>query len=152
MYLKKIILLLTIFLIFTSCKKTTSPKNTVNINTEKPIDKVAFDGVWSRNFSMGNAVSATVTYEVFKDSIQYNMVGPMALKYAIIKDNSNTKKDRWIGNKGATPYVIFIKDLSSKSVTLLKMKTKSIEEAINMKFPSDSARSKFSSWNVYQKQ
>ena len=140
-----IFLLLIVGLIITSCNKKTSKKE-ITLD-----DKLSIEGVWSRSFAMGKDATAKVTYSIFKDSIVYEMAGPMKLNYTIIKDSSHNDDDRWIGNSGETQYVIFIKELSDKNITLLKKKVKSAEEAIKMKFPSDTARSQFSSWNTFLK-
>ncbi len=146
---KKIIVLLALILIVTlSCKKNKSLKT----NTKESVTKketIPFIGTYSRSFAMGKDVNAKVTYNIFQDSIQYEMAGPMALNYTLHKDKFIADQNKWIGKKGDTQYVIFVKNVTDTEITLLKKKAKSMDDAIAMKFPSDTARSKFSSWNVY---
>jgi len=142
---KSILVLIILALIIVSCNKSESKKEKDSPN------KPTIEGVWSRSFAMGKDVTAHVKYSFFNDSIVYNMNGPMKLNYTITKD-SYLNNNRWIGKSGETQYVIFIKDLSNKSLTLLKKKVKNREEAMTMKFPSDSARSQFSSWNTFMKE
>jgi len=147
--MKNLILLVFIMLFTFSCKtdkKVETKKSEIKTNKELP-----FLGTWTRSFEMGNGVSAKVTYSVFKDSIQYEMLGPMTMKYTLVKDSFYPKDNRWIGKRGETPYAIFVKNISKDAITLLKMKVNNKEDAEIMPFPSDSARSKFSSWNTYQK-
>ncbi len=148
--MKNSILIIIVTLIFaTSCKENTS-KKVIKSKVEK-VNEIPFSGTWARSFTMGKGVDAKVTYTVFQDSIQYIMNGPMVMKYTLVKDAFLSKSNRWIGKRGETPYVIFFKNVSKDSITLLKMKVESKEKAIKMAFPSDTARSKFSSWNTFKK-
>ncbi|MEE9348593.1 MAG: hypothetical protein V3U80_00945 [Flavobacteriaceae bacterium] len=151
MNLKKLSLLILFSLfILIGCKKNDAPKTTSESQV-KPTKNNPFIGTWSRSFSMGQDVTAQVTYDFHKDSVVYNMAGPMNLKYTLKSDQFIAKDNRWIVKKDSIPYVIFAKNITDKSITLLKMKLKNKEEGLTMKFPADSARSKFSSWNVYLK-
>ncbi len=143
---KSIILLILIGLVITSCKKS-EKVNTV----EKQTVKIPFEGTWTRSFKMGENVEADVTYVISSDSIRYEMNGPMQMKYTIKKDTFLVKENKWIGSKDGTPYVIFVKNNTNEAITLLKMKLKTKAEGVSMAFPSDSARSKFSSWNTYNR-
>ena len=49
-------------------------------------------------------------------------------------------------------YVIFIKNNNEKTITLLKKQVKDKNEALYMQMPSDTARSHFTSWNIYKKE
>lgn len=151
--MKKIIYSLVLILTVTiSCKKKDIINNVAS--PEKQIVKVTempFQGTWSRSFAMGKGVDANVTYTIFQDSIQYLMKGPMNMKYTLLKDVFSAKDNRWIGKRNEMPYVIFFKNISKDSITILKMKVESKEKAMKMAFPSDTARSKFSSWNTFAK-
>ncbi len=148
--MKNLVIILILALTFTvSCKKTESVK--IVKSNDKTVTAIPFSGTWSRSFTMGKGVNANVSYTVFQDSIQYIMNGPMVMKYTLIKDVFSAKDNRWIGKRDETPYVIFLKNISKDSITLLKMKVESKEKALKMVFPSDTARSKFSSWNTYKK-
>lgn len=147
---KNLLFLAIISLVIVSCTKSEKIKKSKEIKEE--ITKIPFKGTWARNFKMGKGVEAKVTYTIFEDRIQYEMNGPMQMKYSIKKDTFLVKENKWIGTKSGTPYVIFIKNNTKEAITLLKMKLKTKEEGMTMPFPSDTARSKFSSWNTYKKQ
>ena len=143
------ILLIAFVLVLVSCEKK-ARKNIEKLVLETSVD-IPFAGNWVRSFEMGNGVSAKVTYSVWNDSIHYDMNGPMRMQYTIKKDTFVSKDNKWIGKKDGVPFVIFIKNASKDSISLLKMKVESKSKALEMKFPSDTARSKFSSWNTYYK-
>ncbi len=148
--MKKTILILIAFtLLLFNCKENKVNKP-VEVNDSKSTVN-PFLGSWSRSFEMGSGMSAKVDYIVSADSIQYVMNGPMVMKYTIKRDTLIANENKWIGTKGNEVYVIFTKNKSNDSITLLKMKVDSKLKAIEMKFPSDTARSKFSSWNTYYK-
>ncbi len=90
-----------------------------------------------------------VYYRVWEDSIQYEMEGSLNLNYTIKKDTFLTKDNRWIGNLHGNPYVIFVKNVTPDSISIFKQEIKNMEEALKMPFPSDTAMSRFSPWNVY---
>lgn len=141
------ILLIAFALILVSCEK--KAKKHIEKLVIETTDNISFTGKWTRSFEMGNDVSAKVIYDIWNDSIQYTMQGPMLMKYTIKKDTFVSKDNKWIGKKDGTSYVIFVKNTSKDSISLLKMKVESKSKALGMKFPSDTARSKFSSWNTY---
>lgn len=114
--------------------------------------ELPFLGTWSRAFSMGEGVEQKVSYIIDNESIKYVMTGAMPMSYEIVMDTFVSSDNRWIGHKGETPYVIFVKDIEEGSINLFKKKVASIEEGLSTGFPSDTTRSKFTSWNVYQKQ
>lgn len=141
-----LVLILTITISCKNEKKDSKPKTETIKST-----KIPFAGTWSRSFEMGKGVSANVTYNIYNDSIQYKMEGPMNMSYTLTKDSFITKDNRWIGKGNGSPYAIFFKNISKDSITVLKMKIENKEKGLKMPFPSDSARSKFSSWNTYTK-
>ncbi|MCF6280464.1 MAG: hypothetical protein L3J14_08975 [Flavobacteriaceae bacterium] len=139
---KTVILLITIAFVLIGCKKSM---------TDKQSKEVSIEGVWVRSFEMGSGVSANVTYTIGEGSIHYDMKGPRHVQYTIKKDTVIAKDNKWIGNVDGKQYVIFTKNVSEKEMTLLKIKVKDKKDALEKAFPSDTARSKFSSWNVYLK-
>lgn len=147
---KTILFTALIILLATSCKNDKKAQTADNQTTEI-INEIPFLGSWTRSFDMGNNTNATVNYNIYKDSIQYEMLGPMNTKYTLVKDVFSPKGDRWVGKRGEIPYVIFVKNSSKDAITLLKMKVESKSKALLMPFPSDTARSKFSSWNTFKK-
>ena len=145
--MKKSILLIFVTVLFAvSCKNNKKVELTKKISNE-----LTFAGSWTRSFEMGNGVAAKVTYNIWQDSIHYDMLGPMHMQYTIKKDTFIVSDNKWIGRKDNISYVIFAKNTSKDSISLLKMKVENMQKALEMKFPSDSARSKFSSWNTYIK-
>ena len=140
------LLLATLSLLLINC--TDSEKKNISKQTEATNPYI---GNWTRSFAMSEESTAQITYSFFNDSISYEMKGPMQLNYTIKKDTFIQKENRWIGDKDGKTYVIFIKNTSKDKITLLKMQSKSIEDALKMPFPTDTTRSKFSSWNTYLK-
>lgn len=152
-----IILVLIITSLIMSC--TESPKENAQVIedvndavTESITESgIPFLGTWSREFSMGEGMDQTVSYIVSDTEIMYKMVGARPMEYNIVLDEFNAKDNRWIGKKGDDTYVIFVKDITEESISLFKKKAANKEEALTIEFPSDTARSKFTSWNVYNK-
>ncbi len=144
------ILLIIFALVLVSCQKSVK-KNVEELIVTETSDDILFIGNWERSFEMGNGVSAKVTYSIWNDSIHYDMKGPMHMQYMIKKETFVPRDNKWIGKKDNTTYVIFVKNASKDSISLLKIKVESKSKALEMKFPSDTARSKFSSWNTYYK-
>lgn len=77
------------------------------------------------------------------------MKGPLNLNYTLQKDTFIAKDNRWVGKLYEQDYVVFVKNITSDSIAIFKQKTKSIEESMSLPFPSDTATSRFSPWNVY---
>lgn len=117
---------------------------------KKESNQIPFLGTWERSFSMGEA-TANITYTITEENINYGVKGPMDMSYTIKKDTFIANDNKWIGTSEGDQYVIFTKNITNKEITLLKLKAKNKQEALQMPFPSDSTRSKFSSWNSYQK-
>lgn len=143
--LKKTLYVLLLSIIMMSCGSDKKNKT----NTAKSSNP--YFGAWTRDFEMGPEVKAKVTYVFTDDNIQYEMKGPMHLQYTIKKDTFLIKDKRWIGTKDGKTYVVFIKNDTKDELTLLKMEVSDREQALNMPFPLATARSKFSSWNTYNK-
>ncbi len=129
---------------FTACDNSKKLKTTLESSNEIP-----FQGTWSRSFELRKDSLQFVYYRVWEDSIHYEMEGPLSLNYTIHKDTFLTKENRWIGNLEGNPYVIFLKNISSDSITLFKENVETKEEALTMPFPSDTAKSRFSTWDVF---
>jgi len=144
--LKNVIIIIFSSIILFSCSNE-KKKSTDKIDSSNP-----YLGTWTRSFEMGPEVKAQVTYTFKDDEINYEMNGPMKLNYTIVKDTFLIKDKRFIGVKDSEMYVVFIKDDTKESLTILKMKVESKEKALNMPFPSAEARSKFSSWNTYKRE
>ena len=123
----------------------------LEVDDSKAIDRVSFEGIWTRKFSMGEGKEQQVFYTVNTKEIEYKMAGAVPMTYTIKMDTFIAKDNRWIGKKGEIPYVVFAKNITSDSISLYKQKVKNLEEALALPFPSDTTRSQFTSWNVYQK-
>ncbi len=149
---KSVIVMFFISLFLWNCKNSTKKEiKVISKSKEKVVNVNPVLGSWTRSFKMSEALTATVNYTFWKDSLRYEMLGPMNMKYTIKKDTFLIDKNKWIGTKDNETYVVFIKNTTKEKVTLLKMKSKDLSTALKMSFPSDSARSKFSSWNTYNK-
>ena len=143
--MKNYLLIVAIIVIgFAACEN--SKKTEISLKTET---KIPFEGVWSRSFDLGNDSIQDVFYRIWDDSIQYEMKGPLNLNYTLQKDTFIAKDNRWVGKLYEQDYVVFVKNITSDSIAIFKQKTKSIEESMSIPFPSDTATSRFSPWNVY---
>jgi len=115
----------------------------------KKDNTISFTGNWGRSFELGVDSTQLVFYRIWEDSIQYEMKGPLNLNYTMQKDTFIVKENRWIGNLNGNPYVVFVKNVTSDSIAIFKKEIKNKEEGLTMPFPSDTAMSRFSPWNVY---
>jgi len=139
--------LLTVFFIVIGITACENSKKTAASRIDD--NKISFEGVWTRSFDLGNDSIQNVFYRIWQDSIQYEMKGPLNLNYTLQKDTFVSKDNRWIGKLYDQDYVVFVKNITLDSIAIFKQKTKSIDEAMSMPFPSDTATSRFSPWNVY---
>ncbi len=135
-------LLIISLLIFISCTNTAKQ--------EEPM-KIPFLGTWTRSFELAKDSTQHVYYTIWADSIQYEMQGPLPVKYVMQKDSFVVEDNRWVGKLNDVPYVIFIKNASPDSITLFKKQVTDMEEALSMQVPSDTVSSHFASWNVYKR-
>ena len=143
--MKKYVLLVILSIIgITACEN--SKKTETTLKTDHTI---SFEGTWERSFDLGNDSIQDVFYRIWEDSIQYEMKGPLNLNYTLQKDTFISKDNRWVGKLYEQDYVVFVKNITSDSIAIFKQKTKSIEESMSIPFPSDTATSRFSPWNVY---
>lgn len=143
--MKKYLLIVTMIVMgFTACENSKKTETTLKTNNE-----ISFEGVWSRSFDLGNDSIQDVFYRIWKDSIQYEMKGPLNLNYTLQKDTFLAKDNRWIGKLYEQDYVVFVKNVTSDSIAIFKKKIKSSAEGLSMPFPSDTAMSRFSPWNTY---
>lgn len=143
MKIQLLILILSILGI-TACENSKKTKTTLKTDNTIP-----FLGNWGRSFELGKDSTQLAFYRVWEDSIQYEMKGPLNLNYTLQKDTFISKNNRWIGNLNGTPYVVFVKNVTSDSIAIFKKEIKNKKEALTMRFPSDTAMSRFSPWNVY---
>lgn len=141
--------------IVVSCNDTskdTQPIESTEIQSEvAEKSEIPFKGTWSRAFSMGEGMEQEVSYSITDKEIVYAMKGAMPMEYSLIMDSFVSEDNRWIGTKGDETYVVFVKNITAESISLFKQKADSKDAALKMVFPSDTTRSKFTSWNVYNK-
>lgn len=144
--MKKHFLLVVLILVIgiTACENSVKTKSTLETDKEIP-----FEGTWTRSFELGKDSLQFVYYRIWEDSIHYEMKGPLNLNYMIQKDTFLAKENRWVGNLEGNPYVIFLKNITADSITLFKENVKTKEEALTMSFPADTAKSRFSTWDVF---
>ncbi len=138
-----------------ACNNATTEKSendtdtTAVQKTESALATLPHEGSWTRNFEIGKDSTQYVYYTIWKDSIKYEMSGIMAMNYTIKMDTFVVKDNRWVGILNKQSYVVFAKNITVDSITLLKQKAKDRQEALTLPFPSDSATSRFTTWNVY---
>ena len=143
--MKKYLLILILSIIgITACENSKKTETTL-----KKDNTVPFIGNWGRSFELGKDSTQLVFYRVWEDSIEYEMKGPLNLNYTLQKDTFIVKDNRWIGKLHEENYVVFVKNITSDSIALFKKKTENKAEALSIPFPSDTATSRFSPWNVY---
>lgn len=141
---KSLVFILISILGVTACNNSKKAEPIFKTNNTIP-----FIGNWGRSFELGVDSTQLVFYRVWEDSIQYEMKGPLNLNYTLKKDTFIANDNRWLGNLHGNPYVIFVKNVTSDSIAIFKKEVKNKEEALTMLFPSDTAMSRFSPWNVY---
>lgn len=122
-----------------------------NPPTESNTTSIPFQGEWTRSFPLGQGLDsmAHIFYRIGSDSIQYEMNGMMALKYTIEMDTFITTDNRWIGQFNGQSYVIFIQPISADSINLFKKKVGNVATALSLPTPDKTAKSQFTSWNVF---
>jgi len=139
-----VFVIMILFIGITACDNSNKSKKTSKNDSE-----ISFIGTWTRSFEMGKDSLQFVYYRIWEDSIHYEMKGPLNLNYTIQKDTFLANENRWVGNLEGNPYVIFLKNISTDSITLFKENVKTQEEALKMPIPADTAKSRFSTWDVF---
>ncbi len=149
--MKKYLLIITLSITGLSACTNTGETSDTEKNTIETTESIALphEGSWTRNFEIGADSTQYVYYTIWKDSIKYEMSGIMAMNYTIKMDTFIIADNRWIGILNDQSYVVFAKNITADSITLLKQKAKDRQTALIMPFPSDSATSRFTTWNVY---
>ena len=143
--MKKHVLLVILLIIgISACENSKKSESTLKVD-----NAISFKGTWTRSFELAKDTIQLVYYRIWEDSIQYEMKGPLNLNYTIQKDTFIAKDNRWIGNLHGNPYVLFVKNVTTDSIAIFKKEIKNKEEGLTMSFPSDTAMSRFSPWNVY---
>ena len=108
-----------------------------------------FEGNWERTFLLGVDSLQYVYYNIYSDSIEYIMEGPLPLNYMMKVDTFISEDNRIVTTLKDVHYVMFIKNFSADSLSLFKEQMDSRAEALSRPFPADTVSGHFSSWYTY---
>ena len=108
-----------------------------------------FAGNWQRTFQLGVDSLQYVYYNIYSDSIEYIMEGPLPLNYMMEVDSFVAADNRIITKLKDVHYVIFIKDFNADSLSLFKEQMDDRNAALARPFPADTVTGHFSSWYTY---
>jgi len=145
--MKKLFLGLALFsMVFTACNESSS-------QAEKVTDEgsIPFLGDWERSFMLGVDSLQYVYYNIYEDSIEYIMEGPLPLNYAMEIDTFISGENRVVTKLKDVYFVVFVKELGGDSISLFKQQYDTRYEALNRDYPSDTVSGHFSSWYTYYK-
>ena len=146
--MKRIFLGLALFsMLFTAC-------NNSNSDTEQLADEegsMTFLGNWERTFMLGVDSLQYVYYNVYEDSIEYIMEGPLPLNYIMEIDTFISTDNRVVTKLKDVYFVVFVKELGGDSISLSKQQYDTRDEALTRVYPSDTVSGHFSSWYTYYK-
>ena len=131
-------------MVITSCDNTSKEE----AKTEGVLT-MPFEGNWERTFQLGIDSLQYVYYNIYSDSIDYIMEGPLPLNYTMAVDTFIIDDNRIVTTLNDVHYVIFIKNFSSDSLSLFKQQMENRDEALARVFPSDTVTGHFSSWYTY---
>ena len=125
--------------------------NKIDNDAELITDSLAmpFEGNWERTFQLGVDSLQYVYYNIYHDSIEYIMEGPLPLNYMMEVDTFVSEDNRVIAKLNDVHYVIFIKNFNSDSLSLFKEKMENRNEALSRPYPADTVSGHFSSWYIY---
>jgi hypothetical protein len=79
-----------------------------------------FEGNWQRTFQLGVDSLQYVYYNIYSDSIEYIMEGPLPLNYMMAVDTFISEDNRIVTTLKDVHYVMFIKNFSADSLSLFK--------------------------------
>ena len=139
-----IIVIIFLSMVITGCNNTSKQDaKTVDVLT------MPFEGNWQRTFQLGVDSLQYVYYNIYSDSIEYIMEGPLPLNYMMEVDTFIAADNRIIAQLKDVHYVIFIKNFNADSLSLFKQQMETIDEALARPFPADTVSGHFSSWYTY---
>jgi hypothetical protein len=146
--MKNLIVLISIGLItISSCKKD-------EIQSPSPIPKasIPFTGIWERSFNAGPGNPHIATYSIYQDSIRYVLDGSIGqANYVLQRDTFILNENRFIGHTDANLYyLIFVKNITSDSLSLYKQLVTSVNNGMHMNIPSDTTTQNHG-WSTYYK-
>lgn len=102
-------------------------------------------------FQLGVDSLQYVYYNIYNDSIDYIMDGPLPLNYTMAVDTFISEDNRIVTTLNDVHYVIFIKNFTADSLWLFKQQMEDRNAALTRPFPADTVSGHFSSWYVYYK-
>ena len=108
-----------------------------------------FEGNWQRTFQLGVDSLQYVYYNIYSDSIEYIMEGPLPLNYMMAVDTFVAEDNRIVTTLKDVHYVIFIKNFNADSLSLFKEQMEDWNAALARPFPADTVTGHFSSWYTY---
>lgn len=143
-----LLFLIPIFLFFLSCDKE---EEIIVIEEEKV--SIPFEGIWTRQFEAGPGNLHDVKYSIYQDSIRYLLSGPIGnANYLMHRDTFLLEDNRYIGHTPESKYyLIFVKNISSDSITIYKQTLESIEEGLTTEIPPANTTANHG-WNTFKKQ
>jgi len=126
-------------------------ENDEKSSLENETPALPFEGNWTRSFQLGEGADSLqyVYYNIYTDSIQYIMKGPLPLNYNLIRDTFLLKENRWVGKLNDVYFAIFVKAINADTIALFKQQFPTREEALNRPYPADTVSGHFSSWYNY---
>lgn len=127
-------------------------KDDDNIQPDLP-SEISFTGNWTRQFEAGSGNLHTVLYAIHQDSMRYTLSGPVGnADYVMLRDTFILEDNRFIGH---TPegqhYLIFVKNISSDSITIYKQEIANVDEGLSIAVPDDNTTANHG-WNIYYKE
>lgn len=143
--MKKIIALLSIsLLLITACQKEELDENVVIP------DEIPFTGEWSRSFEAGPGNTHNASYKIYNDSIRYTIAGTFVNSdYVMLRDTFLLENNRFIGHTESNVYyLIFVKDVSSSSITVYKQEVASVEEGMSIEVPAANTNENYG-WTTF---
>ena len=133
-----------VFITFSACDNA-SKEETKGVE----VLTMPFEGNWQRTFQLGVDSLQYVYYNIYSDSIEYIMEGPLPLNYMMEVDTFVAEDNRIITKLKDVHYVMFIKNFSADSLSLFKEQMDDRNAALSRPFPADTVSGHFSSWYTY---
>ena len=150
--LKTAFLIFTVFLFLTSCRSENE-----NPTTQNPTISLPISGSYAWKFSIPAMGEQTSMHNFSNEVIGYTMSGSAyTVNYDMLVKSYETDKKKIItkGKEGSPKagkyFVIFLKDITTNSVTIYKAEVADEDAAKNYVVPADTDTQNHG-WNVYNK-
>ena len=98
------LLLIVAFAGMMACQET----GTTNQPSAEIEEEIPFLGTWTRTFALNEDSMQYVYYRIGPDSIEYEMRGPLPVKYVMNMDSFVVEENRWTGLLNEVPYVMIL--------------------------------------------